>query len=110
VNLMFFYLTVYRYVFLMAAIFRSGICSSYILCICYIMICFLFHVPTFLYCIRVSCNSYIYCKENHTKLYHCTKYQLQTELKIGIIMLMYTAFGAVVESIICTGLFARIIM
>lgn len=107
-NLMFFYLTVYRYIFLMAAIYRSDVSSGYILCICFVLICFLLCVPTFLYCIRLSCNSYLYCKENHTKLYHCTKYQLQTELKIGIIMLVYTAFGAVVESVICTGLFERI--
>ena len=109
-NVLVFYLKVYRYSFLMAAIYRSGIGGGYILCICYVLLCFLFLIPAFLYCIRLSCNSYVYCRENQTKLYRCTKYQLQTELKIGIIMVMYTAFGAVVESIVGTGLFERMFL
>jgi len=43
-----------------------------------------------------------------TKLWYCTKYRLQTELKMGIIILLYLAFGAVVQSFLCTALFERI--
>ena len=106
-NLGMLFLSIYRYMFFMTAVYRGGIGSGYILCIGAVLLCFLFFVPAFIYCIRLSYASYLYCKDNHTKLWHCTKYQLQTELKMGIIMLVYTALGAVVQGIVCTGLFER---
>lgn len=109
-NVLMFYLSVYRYIFFMAAIYRSGVGSGYILCVCAGLLCFVFLIPAFLYCIRLSYNSYLYCKDNGKKLYHCTKYQLQTEIKIGIIILLYTALGVVVESIVCTDLLRRMFM
>lgn len=107
-NLLFFFLTIYRYVFLMSAFFRSHINSAYVLCICTALLCLIFYVPQFLYCIRLSYYSFLYCKDKGTMLYHCTKYQLQTELKIGIIMLLYTMLGVVVESIVYTRLLGQI--
>lgn len=109
-NLFLFFLTIYRYVFLMSALYRSGGGNADILCICAVLLCFLLLVPRFLYCIRLSYYSYLFCKEKGTKLYHCTKYQLQTELKIGIIMILYTMFGVVVESIIYTKLLGHIFL
>lgn len=106
-NLGMLFITVYRYMFLMTAVYRSGVGSGYILCIGAVLLCFLFFVPAFLYCVRLSYTSYLYCRDNNTKLWHCTKYQLQTELKMGIILLGYIALGAVVQGIICTGLFER---
>jgi len=106
-NLLMLFVSVYRYIFLLTAVWRSGIGSSYVLCVSAVLLSLLFLVPTFLYCIRLSYYSYFNCKENRTKLWHCTKYQLQTELKMGIIMLVYIALGAVVQSFVCTGLFER---
>lgn len=107
VNQAMFFATVFRYIFLLTAVYRSGIGSGYILCIGAVLLCLFFSVPAFLYCIRLSYHSYLCCKSNKTKLWHCTKYQLQTELKMGIIMLVYITFGAVVQSLLCTGLFER---
>ena len=106
-NLIVFFATVYHYVFLMAAVYRSDIGSAYVLCIAAVLLCLLSCLPVFLYCIRLSCKSFVYCTGNGTKLYHCTKYQLQTELKIGIIILLYTTLGIIAEGMICTGLFGR---
>lgn len=106
-NLGMLFITVFRYMFLMTAVYRSGAGSGYVLCIGAVLLCFLFFMPVYLYCIRLSYTSYLQCRENNTKLWHCTKYQLQTELKMGIIMLGYIALGAVVQGIVCTGLFEQ---
>jgi len=108
VNICILFGTVYRYIFFLMAVYRSGVGSGFILCLCAVILCLILLAPAFLYCIRLSYHSYLYCKDNMTKLWYCTKYRLQTELKMGIIILLYLAFGAVVQSFLCTALFERI--
>lgn len=102
------YITVYRYVFFLAAIYRFELGSRYVLCIAVGVIGLLLCIPVFLYCFKVSYKSYFACMENHTKLCRCTKYQLQTNIKMGIIIILYCVLGIVVETFICTDLFMQI--
>lgn len=98
---------IYRYIFLMAAIFRCNLGSRYILCIAAVLLCFVCCVPVLVYGLKTAVKSYQYCNSNGTKLYHCTKYQLQTDVKIGIIMVLYIMLGIAVKSTVCAGLFIR---
>ena len=104
----FFYSTIYHDIFFLMAMYRCGIGSKYIICITTIVIGLVFCIPAFWYCMKLSFKSFLYCAENNLKFYRCSKYQLQTEVKIGIIILLYHILGSVVEAMICTDLYVRI--
>lgn len=98
----------YRYIFLLFAMSRCHFGSKYIFCISAFVLCFVFYVPVFLCVMKRALRSFLYCNDNNVRFYRCTKYQLQTEVKIGIIILIYRAIGSVIESVVCTDLFARL--
>lgn len=102
------FLMLYQYVFVFFALNRCHFGSNIIFLITALTLCLLFSMPIILCMMKCSLQSFVYCNENHVKIFHRTKYQLQTDIKIGIIILIYRALGSVVEAVVCTDLFARL--
>ncbi len=102
VHVLMFFQKTYRYLFFLAAMFHNRSDLGFILCIPVAIIWFLFCVPVYVWGIKTSLYSFRTCLKDGKGICHSTKYQLQTEVKIGIIILMYVALGAVVDCVVCT--------
>lgn len=107
VNLVSFYLKIYRYIFFAVSIYRCELGSSYLLGITAVVLCLLLSIPLYFHLLGLSYRSYLYCNNNAKRFYHCTKYKLQSEVKICIIILIYIVFASLIETIACGYLFSR---
>lgn len=97
-NVIVFVLSIYRSVFFIVSMHRE-LSKGWMFYVC-TGICFLYHIPVYLYYLNCSGKSMIYCVKNNVKLCHCSKYQLQTELKMVIILMLYIILGVVLETVL----------
>lgn len=107
VNLTSLFIKIYRYVFLMVSLCRCGIGKGNILCIAAMCFSLLLCIPPYVYLMGLSYRSLLYCRQNNKRIYHCTKYKLQSEVKICIIILIYVVLECVLETITCGYLLGR---
>ena len=97
-NVIAFAITIYRSMFFILSMQRD-MSNGWMFYICTGM-SFLYHIPVYLYNLKCSGKSMIYCVKNNVKVCHCTKYQLQTELKMVIILMLYIILGVILETIL----------
>lgn len=102
IHVLMFFQQTYYYLFFVAAMYHNRNDLEFILCIPVVLIWFLFCLPVYGWCIKTSLESFQSCLKNGKGIHYDTKYQLQTEVKIGIIILVYVALGAAVDSVVCT--------
>ena len=107
-NLLSLYLKPYRYIFLMCFFGRCRNGIESIICITAVFFCLICCIPAYIHLLAVSNRSFDYCTKNHKRFYHCSKYKLQSEVKICIIILIYIVFEMAVETITCGYLFRQI--
>ena len=101
IQMMMFFRKIYHYLFFVMVMHHNPD-GSFILCLPLVLIWFLFCIPVYAWCIKTSLGSFRNCLKDGKGIHYSTKYQLQTDVKIGIIILVYVAFGAAFESIVCT--------
>ena len=102
IHVLLFFLKSYHYLFFFAAMYHNRSDLGVVLCIPVVIIWFLFCIPVYSWGIKTSLFSFRNCLKDGKGICYSTKYQLQTEVKIGIIILIYVALGALVDSIVCT--------
>ena len=107
-NLLSLYLRLYRYIFLMSSFVRCWNGFESIICIIAVLFCLICCIPAYIHLLAVSNRSFDYCTKNHKRFYHCSKYKLQSEVKICIIILIYIVFEMVLETITCGYLLGQI--
>lgn len=102
IHMFMFFQKIYHYLFFVVALYHNRSNIGFVLCIPVVIIWLLFCVPVYCWGIKTSLYSFRSCLKDGKGICHSTKYQLQTEVKIGIIILMYVALGAVVDCVVCT--------
>ncbi len=102
VHVLMFFQKIYRYLFFLAAMYHNRSDLGFVLCIPVAVIWFLFCIPVYGWGIKTSLCSFRSCLKDGKGIRYSTKYQLQTEVKIGIIILVYVALGAAIDSVVCT--------
>ncbi len=102
IHILMFFQKIYHYLFFVAAMYHNRSNTGFVLCIPVTIIWLLFCVPVYCWCIKTSLYSFRSCLKDGKGIRYSTKYQLQTEIKIGIIILVYVALGAAIDSVVCT--------